>query len=154
MARNEYLLNEAKPVPDKERRLFESVREEMISRRLYLRTDLNREALIQQFHIPKNKFSSLFTKYAGMSYSQFVNGLRLEYAADILKKHPYYTIDYIARECGMTATTFYRLFSSHYGMTPAEYREAARLKVHEQSETDEKLSISGESPASADTEDM
>lgn len=154
LARNEYLLNEAKPVPDKERRLFESVREEMISRRLYLRTDLNREALIQQFHIPKNKFSSLFTKYAGMSYSQFVNGLRLEYAADILKKHPYYTIDYIARECGMTATTFYRLFSSHYGMTPAEYREAARLKVHEQSETDEKLSISGESPASADTEDM
>lgn len=154
LVRNEYLLNEAKPVPDKERRLFESVREEMISRRLYLRTDLNREALIQQFHIPKNKFSSLFTKYAGVSYSQFVNGLRLEYAADILKKHPYYTIDYIARECGMTATTFYRLFSSHYGMTPAEYREAARLKVHEQSETDEKLSISGESPASADTEDM
>ena len=154
LARNEYLLNEAKSAPDKERRLFESVREEMISRRLYLRTDLNREALIQQFHIPKNKFSSLFTKYAGVSYSQFVNGLRLEYAADILKKHPYYTIDYIARECGMTATTFYRLFSSHYGMTPAEYREAARLKVHEQSETDEKPSISGESPASADTEDM
>lgn len=154
LARNEYLLNEARPASDKERRLFESVREEMISRRLYLRTDLNREALIQQFHIPKNKFSSLFTKYAGVSYSQFVNGLRLEYAADILKKHPYYTIDYIARECGMTATTFYRLFSSHYGMTPAEYREAVRLKVYEQSETDEKLSVPGESPASADTEDM
>lgn len=153
LARNEYLLNEARPAPDKERRLFESVREEMISRRLYLRTDLNREALIQQFHIPKNKFSSLFTKYAGMSYSQFVNGLRLEYAADILKKHPYYTIDYIAKECGMTATTFYRLFSSHYGMTPAEYREAARLEVHEQSETDEKPSLPGEAPASADTED-
>lgn len=154
LARNEYLLNEARPASDKESRLFESVREEMISRRLYLRTDLNREALIQQFHIPKNKFSSLFTKYAGVSYSQFVNGLRLEYAADILKKHPYYTIDYIARECGMTATTFYRLFSSHYGMTPAEYREAARLKVYEQSETDEKPSVPGESPASADTEDM
>lgn len=120
-----------------DRQTFDRIRKELTDGKLYLRADLNRDVLLQKFHIPKNKFSSLFTRYAGMSYSQFINGLRLEHATGMLRSHPNYTVDSIAGECGMTTTTFYRLFSQHYGMTPAEYREAALSNLHEEPEADD-----------------
>ena len=116
---------------DQDRLLFESIKTELVARKLYLQPELNRDKLLQLFHIPKNKFSSLFTKFAGMSYSQFINELRMEHAVAVLTEHPNYTIDAIAKECGMTATTFYRLFSQRYGMTPTEFRESGACSPHE-----------------------
>lgn len=118
----------AEPAPadgddSEERQFFERIRMEIIEKQLYLNADINREALMRKFHIPKNKFSTLFNKYAGMSYLRFINGLKLEYGAKMLKSHPNYTVEFIAGQCGMTAATFYRLFSKYYNMTPSEYRE-------------------------------
>ncbi len=114
---------------DADRELFNRVWNELVENKLYLRSDLSRDALIQKYHIPKNKFSSIFTKYMGLSYSQCINNLRLEHAVYLFKKHPNYTIDSIAQECGMASTTLYRQFSQKYGMTPAEYREAECLNA-------------------------
>ena len=128
-----------KTLTDEERQAFNTIRNELTEKKLFLHADLNRDQLLQKFHIPKNKFSSMFIKYAGMPYSQFINGLRLEYAIDMLKSHPNYTVESIASECGMTTTTFYRLFSKRYGMTPAEYREAVKLNLQndpQEGETD------------------
>lgn len=112
--------------PDADRELFDNVWNELIEHKLYLDPNLNRETLLQKFRIPKNRFSPLFTKYAGMSYSQSINTLRLEHAIELLQEYPNYTIEWIAEQCGMTTATLYRLFSQRYGMTPAEYREAKK----------------------------
>ena len=84
--------------------------------------DFSREELIKTIYIPKNKFAPLFKQYAGMSFSKYINNLRLEYAAKMLKNHPDYTVDTIAQECGMSTQSLYRLFSGKFGVTPTDFQ--------------------------------
>ena len=77
--------------------------------------------------IPKNKFALLFKQYAGMGFTQYINNLRLDYAARMLKEHPEYAVDAVAGECGIpNKSTFHRLFLEQFNMTPAEYRESKK----------------------------
>lgn len=72
---------------------------------------------------PRNKFAQLFTQYAGMTFNKYINDLRLEYAAKLLRDKPEYTIEAIAEECGLPiAQTFYRNFSDKFGVTPNDFR--------------------------------
>ena len=100
----------------------QNLEHEIISRQLYLQPDFSREELIKTIYIPKNKFAPLFKQYAGMSFSKYINNLRLEYAAKMLKNHPDYTVDTIAQECGMSTQSLYRLFSGKYGVTPTDFQ--------------------------------
>lgn len=109
---------------DEMRSLFNKMAQAIVCEKLYLHPDLSRETLMKRFRIPKNKFSSLFTDYAGMTYSQYINVIRLEHVVEMLRLYPSYTIEAIAEESGMSVTSLYRLFSQKYGMSPAEYREA------------------------------
>ncbi|MCS2194843.1 AraC family transcriptional regulator [Bacteroides faecis] len=112
--------------------MFDRVEREIINRQLFLQPDFSREELIKIIYIPKNKFAQLFKLYARTSFSKYVNNLRLEYAAGMLKEHPYYTIDAIAKECGMsTVQTFYRLFSEKFGVTPTEFRSGLKISENE-----------------------
>lgn len=113
--------------------LFDQVEHEIINQRLFLLPESQREELIKTVHIPKNRFPLLFKQYAGMSFSRYMNKLRLEYAVQLLQEHPEYSIDAIAQSCGISsASTFYRLFSEVYGMTPKEFRSS--LKTSEKEE--------------------
>ena len=102
--------------------LFDKLEREIINRQLYLQPDFSREELIKTIYIPKNKFAPLFKQYAGMSFSKYINNLRLEYAAKMLKDYPDYTVDTIAQECGMSTQSFYRLFSGKFGVTPTDFQ--------------------------------
>lgn len=57
-----------------------------------------------------------------MSFSKYINNLRLEYAAKMLKNYPDYTVDTIAQECGMSTQSLYRLFSGKFGVTPTDFQ--------------------------------
>lgn len=60
----------------------------------------------------------------GKTLGQFIDSLRMEYAGLLLQRHPEYTIDAIAYECGTSSrSAFYRLFRKYYGCAPCEYRE-------------------------------
>ena len=106
-----------------ERSRFESMRRGIIDKKLFLDPNLSRMILLEKYKIPKNAFSQLFQKYAGKSYSTFINDLRLEYAAQLLRDQPNHTVESVAIDCGMSSVgTLYKLFSKKYGMTPTEYR--------------------------------
>lgn len=109
------------------RLLFKRVEHEIISEKLFLQPELSREELMKQLRIPKNKFAPLFKQNTGMKYSQYINKLKMEYAAGLLKEHPDYSMDAIARSCGiLSGTTFYRLFYENYGMTPLDFRKSIK----------------------------
>ena len=111
--------------------LFDKLEWEIISRQLFLQPDFSREELIKTVYIPKNKFAGLFRSQVGLSFPKYINNLRLEYAIKMLKEHPNYTIDSIAKECGMsTAQTFHRLFLDKFGVTPSEYRDGHKRSVN------------------------
>lgn len=106
-----------------ERSRFESMRRGIIDKKLFLDPNLSRMILLEKYKIPKNTFSHLFQKYAGKSYSTFINDLRLEHAAQLLRDRPNHTVESVAIDCGMSSVgTLYKLFSKKYGMTPTEYR--------------------------------
>jgi AraC-like DNA-binding protein len=105
--------------------LFRRAEKIILSHKLYLRDDMSRELLDRYVHIPKNKLAPIFKEYTGMGFPRFINDLRLEYAATLLKEKPNFTIESIAGECGIPVTqTFYRLFQEKFGMTPTQYRTA------------------------------
>ena len=56
---------------------------------------------MKRVRIPKNKFALLFKQYANTGFLQYINNLRLEYVAGMLKEHPEYAIEAIAGECGI-----------------------------------------------------
>lgn len=113
-------------------KLFDKAKYEIMSRELYLRPDFSREELMELVHIPWNKFAGLFKKHAGMSFSKYINKLRLEYAARLLEEYPEYSIDAIAANCGISSSsTFYRLFFEEYGMTPKNFRDSLKRVENE-----------------------
>lgn len=112
--------------------LFDRAEREIISRKLFLQPDFSRADLMKLVRIPKNKFALLFKQYAGIGFSQYINNLRMDYAARMLKEHPDYAIDAIAKECGIpNKATFYRLFLEQFGMTPSEYRSGNKHAENE-----------------------
>lgn len=112
--------------------LFDKAEREIINHRLYLQPNFSRAELMKRVRIPKNKFALLFKQYANAGFLQYINNLRLEYAARMLKEHPEYAVEAIAGECGIpNKQTFYRLFLEQYGMTPAEYRMSKKRSVND-----------------------
>lgn len=108
--------------------LFDRVEHEIVGRKLFLQPDFSRDDLMKLVRIPKNKFALLFKQYAGMGFTQYINNLRLDYAARMLKEHPEYAVDAVAGECGIpNKSTFHRLFLEQFNMTPAEYRESKKI---------------------------
>ena len=93
--------------------------------KLYLSHDLSRDQLVALTGINKNRMASLFQQCAGMTLPNYINSLRLEHSLPLLAEGKL-TIEAVAFDSGFNnVRTFYRIFRDSYGMTPAEYRNAA-----------------------------
>jgi len=96
---------------------------ELTSRKLFTDVNFNRDTLIDELHIQKRTFTKKFEAYTGCSFKEYITALRLEYAAQLIKEHPEYTIEAIAMECGIASyVTFHRNFTRHFGIAPSSYR--------------------------------
>lgn len=96
----------------------------VIDNRLFVRPKLERADVANELGTSVAKINALFSTYCKQSFNNYINDLRMEYAAKLLKEKPDYTIEAIGAECGVPIRqTFHRLFSKKFGMTPAEYRK-------------------------------
>lgn len=116
VAENETSVSEA------DRSLYERLNHEIISRRLYLRPDFSKKELLKEVSVPVNKFSGLFKQFAGCSFTQYIQELRLDHAVRLMSEHPLWTLDAISKESQMSKSAFYSLFQKKYGIKPAEFR--------------------------------
>ncbi len=96
---------------------------ELTTKRLYCNVDFDRNTLLDELHLPRRSFVQQFEAHTGTTISQYVTNLRLEHAAELILNHPNHTIDSIAQDSGFTSrSTFYRNFTTQFGISPAEYR--------------------------------
>lgn len=122
--------NNSKPLEandDKQQQCDEFLRMEkmVIDRGLFLQPKLERSDVAKEMGISTSHFNEMFARFSDQSFTNFINNLRMEHAAKLLKDKSNYTIEAIANECGVPIRqTFYRLFSKKFGMTPAEYRRS------------------------------
>jgi AraC-like DNA-binding protein len=97
----------------------------IIDKKLIVRPKLDRSDVAKEMGMTTNDFNALFNRFSTLSFNNYINDLRMELAAKMLKDKQNYTIEAIATECGIPVRqTFHRLFAKKFGMTPAEYRNS------------------------------
>lgn len=109
-----------------DKRLFVMMDQAVTRDKLFLNPNLGRDELASLINVNKNHFGRIMSRYSSAgNASSYINAKRAEYAAELLKKYPTYTMAAIAEMCGMSNTvTFNRTFKSIYGITPSEFRNA------------------------------
>ena len=86
----------------------------------------NRE-LADLIHVSEGRFSHLFKESAGMAPLQYINKVRLEKAANLLKRGDY-TVAEVAAAVGFSDyNPFGRLFRRTFGCTPVKARKNSRI---------------------------
>ena len=79
--------------------------------------------LCDEFHFQEDYFNRLIKSKTGMTYSAYLQQIRLEKAASLLSRSKM-TIDEICETVGYrNKGFFYKIFKEKYGVKPAEYRK-------------------------------
>ncbi len=115
------------------RDLFVEMDKKVTREKLFLNPNLSREDLMALVGLDKNRFGKMMSRYSTASnVSTYVSAKRAEYAAQLMKLHPDYTIAAISEMCGMSNTvTFNRTFKNLYGVTPSEYRARVVQEIND-----------------------
>lgn len=107
------------------RLIFERMEITLAQKLPYLDRNFNRMDLAALAGVGRNRLNSIILQCKNISPAIYINNLRLEHAAQLIKEHPEYIISRIAESSGLpNISTFHRLFRDHYGMTPMEYKKA------------------------------
>lgn len=94
-----------------------------------LTEDLSLDALAEVACFSPYHFHRIFKSITGETVNEFVNRLRIERAASLLKASPTIQILDVALECGFnSASNFSRVFKSHYGLAPRQWDRQSPLK--------------------------
>lgn len=81
--------------------------------------------LVEHFHFQEDYFNRLIKSKTGLTYSQYIQQIRLSEAEQLLK-NTRYSIEQIADLVGYhNKGYFYKIFQKRNGMTPLAYRKAS-----------------------------
>jgi YesN/AraC family two-component response regulator len=79
--------------------------------------------LAKQFYLNSNYCCYLFSKFTGMTFSEYVTDIRMKEAARLLQYH-HFTIVEIAKKSGYPDYFYFnKVFKKYYGVTPSDYRK-------------------------------
>lgn len=110
----------------RDRALFARFEQEVKNRLLYLDYQLGRDYYKNLLGVSKNHFAYLMRHYGKTNLNGYLNNLRLEEAARLLRECPELPVSDVGIQCALPSTsTFFRLFKEKYGVSPAEYRKQA-----------------------------
>jgi AraC-like DNA-binding protein len=94
--------------------------------RIYTDTDLDRLRLAQLLGTNEHSITDAISACAnGKSVSGFLNDYRLRYASHLLATTDN-SVTLIAELSGFSRSSFFRVFSDAYGMSPSDYRKVAK----------------------------
>ena len=109
---------------DKSRDMFLQLEQRIINERLFRKPKISRDELIALLGVDKGTFVSLLMVFSDKPFNRYINDMRLDYAASLLRKNTNFSVEAIAIDCGIPVRqTFYRLFTEKFGLSPAEYRK-------------------------------
>lgn len=92
--------------------------------------DISIRKLSGHFHFNEDYFNRLLKSKTGMTYTQYVQNLRLEEAESLLLNTDL-TVDEIATRVGYSNKGyFYKIFTEKNSMTPARYRKEFTYKIN------------------------
>ena len=91
--------------------------------------DMKTSDLERIFNYNADYYNRLIKSRMGMTYKEYIQSLRLEYAKKMLLTSKN-SIDDIVFECGYrNKGYFYKIFRNSTGMTPAEFKEKVASRI-------------------------
>ena len=104
--------------------LFESVKQQLESKRLYLDNKLTLTRLSGLTGLSKHHLSEVLNRHAGKNFYEFINGYRVDFVVKRLEEKSDQTVLEIALEAGFSSkSTFNAIFKQFTGQTPTQYRK-------------------------------
>jgi len=92
----------------------------------HLQEDISLSKLSSTFHINKSYLSALFKKRTGMTFTDYITGIKMKKAGDLLRNSSikvYEISEYLAYN---DVKYFSKLFSKYYGISPSDYRKTKK----------------------------
>ena len=103
--------------------LLERIRKMMSEEKLYLYPNLKVSDLARRLNSNRNYVYYAINVEMGISFSDYINGQRIDYASQLLEEHPELSINDVMFKSGFTSTSaFYRNFKKFRGITPTAKR--------------------------------
>ena len=100
----------------------ERLREQVTSNGWHLESSLSLQTLSRRFGMNQAYVSRALNQGLDMSFSHFINGLRVEHARDMILREEVNLLD-VALSSGFgSKASFNRAFKVHAGVTPSEYK--------------------------------
>lgn len=94
----------------------------------HIQDDLPLEAIARAAYFSPYHFHRIFSAFMGEPVSQFVQRVRLEKAAFLLRAHPNKSVTRVGLECGyQNPAAFSRAFRGAFGTTPTEWRKRSSI---------------------------
>ena len=116
---------ESEPIPEDcaYSELLEKIRKLMSEEKLYLYPNLKVSDLARLLNSNRNYIYNAINVEMGISFSDYINSQRIDYASQLLKAHPELSINDVMFKSGFTSTSaFYRNFKKFKGITPTARR--------------------------------
>ena len=104
--------------------LKEGLRRLMDRERIYLQPNLKLEDLARRLNSNRAYIYNVINVEYGISFSEFINRRRIEYAAHQIRQNPKALLSDISTMSGFSSSSaFYRNFKQFMGCTPSEYQQ-------------------------------
>ena len=100
----------------------------MADEQLYLRADLKIIDLVNLLGTNRNYIYQAINRDMGISFSEYVNRMRIAHARELIDTLAYSTTSEVAQQSGFSSSaSFYRNFRQYVGVSPKEYMLRARI---------------------------
>lgn len=119
------VFQENEPMPDESSysELLERIRKLVNDEKLFLYPNLKVSDLAARLYSNRSYIYHAINVEMGTSFSDYINGLRIDYASRLLEEHPELPINDVITKSGFTSSSaFYRNFKKFKGITPTEKR--------------------------------
>ena len=99
------------------------IRQLMEQEQLYLDSNLRLTDLATRLETNRNVVSACINNQCRCSFSQFIAAYRVEYAKELMRKHPDMKMTQVWMQAGFTTEpSFFRTFKTMTGSTPSEWK--------------------------------
>ena len=106
-------------------RLFAALKELLKDETILAQTDIDRKSIAERLNTNEKYLFDSIKEHTGLSFSEYINEMRLNLAKKLLLDESNYTVEDIAIRAGFgSGRTFYRRFREKYNLSPIEYRKA------------------------------
>ena len=112
--------------------MLNAIESKMIEEKFYLDENFSSQDVLVHFEITRNKLDELLTHRKGLSFADWLNSHRIEYAKKLLLNNKKYTIDAISSISGYSSrSAFYAAFKKVTNITPTEFIRQANNNSEE-----------------------